>query len=94
MAMKHPKTPPRCLCKVILTTCFPGTQKILFFTRSRAWSGTYSPRIKDLHADFGAYCYKGLRHSLSHGWSCGPAHFLSERVLGVSFPEPGKVRIG
>ncbi|MBQ7206850.1 MAG: alpha-L-rhamnosidase [Lentisphaeria bacterium] len=49
------------------------------------------PGKKDLHADFGAYCYKGLRHSLSHGWSCGPAPFLSERVLGVSFPEPGKV---
>lgn len=43
----------------------------------------------DLHADFGNYCYKGLRHSLSHGWSCGPAPFLSERVLGVKFLEPG-----
>ena len=51
------------------------------------------PGKKDLHADFGAYCYKGLRHSLSHGWSCGPAPFLSERVLGVSFPEPGKVLV-
>ena len=49
------------------------------------------PGKKDLHADFGNYCYKGLRHSLSHGWSCGPAPFLSERVLGVRFPEPGKV---
>ncbi len=43
----------------------------------------------DLHADFGNYCYKGLRHSLSHGWSCGPAPFLSERILGVKFLEPG-----
>lgn len=51
------------------------------------------PGKADLHADFGAYCYKGLRHSLSHGWSCGPAPFLSQRVLGVTFPEPGKVRI-
>ncbi len=51
------------------------------------------PGKADLHADFGAYCYKGLRHSLSHGWSCGPAPFLSERVLGVRFPEPGKVLI-
>jgi hypothetical protein len=51
------------------------------------------PGKKDLHADFGNYCYKGLRHSLSHGWSCGPAPFLSERVLGVKFPEPGKVII-
>ena len=48
---------------------------------------------KDIHADFGNYCYKGLRHSLSHGWSSGPAPFLSERVLGVSFPAPGKIHV-
>ena len=47
----------------------------------------------DLHADFGQYCYRGLRHSLSHGWSCGPAPFLSERVLGVRFVAPGQVHI-
>lgn len=47
----------------------------------------------DLHADFGNYCYKGLRHSLSHGWSCGPAPFLSERVLGVRFLAPGGSKI-
>lgn len=44
---------------------------------------------KDIHADFGNYCYKGLRHSLSHGWSCGPAPFLAERVLGVQILAPG-----
>ena len=49
------------------------------------------PGKADLHADFGAYCYRGLRHSLSHGWSCGPAPFLSSRVLGITFPAPGKV---
>ena len=48
---------------------------------------------KDIHADFGNYCYLGLRHSLSHGWSCGPAPFLSERVLGVKFIAPGVVSI-
>ena len=48
-----------------------------------------SPDKADIHADFGNYCYKGLRHSLSHGWSCGPAPFLSERVLGIRFLEPG-----
>ena len=47
----------------------------------------------DIHADFGNYCYKGLRHSLSHGWSCGPAPFLSQRVLGIKFVSPGKVEI-
>ena len=51
------------------------------------------PGKKDIHADFGAYCYKGLRHSLSHGWSCGPAPFLSERVLGVRFLAPGGRRV-
>jgi hypothetical protein len=47
----------------------------------------------DVHKSYGNFCYKGLRHSLSHGWSCGPAPFLSERVLGVRFSSPGKVII-
>ena len=51
------------------------------------------PGKKDIHGDYGNYCYKGLRHSLSHGWSSGPAPFLSERVLGVRFTAPGTVRI-
>lgn len=51
------------------------------------------PGKKDIHGDFGNYCYKGLRHSLSHGWSSGPAPFLSERVLGVRFTAPGCIRI-
>ncbi len=51
------------------------------------------PGKDDLHADFGKYCYIGLRHSLSHGWSCGPAPFMSERVLGVRFLKPGGSQI-
>ncbi|MDD3153384.1 MAG: hypothetical protein PHS41_00845 [Victivallaceae bacterium] len=51
------------------------------------------PGKKDLHADFGNYCYKGLRHSLCHGWAAGPAPFLSERVLGIRFLEPGGSKI-
>lgn len=51
------------------------------------------PGKADIHADFGAYCYKGLRHSLSHGWSCGPAPFLGERVLGVRFLAPGGTKV-
>lgn len=39
----------------------------------------------DLHGDFGEYCYKGFRHSLCHGWSCGAVQFLTERVLGVNY---------
>ena len=33
---------------------------------------------KDIHADFGAYCYLGYRHSLCHGWSSGVARFILE----------------
>lgn len=44
---------------------------------------------KDIHRDFGDYCYKQLRHSLCHGWSSGPTPWLSEYVLGVSVVEPG-----
>ena len=44
---------------------------------------------KDIHADFGAYCYKELRHSLCHGWASGPTAWLSEHVLGVKVMAPG-----
>ena len=27
---------------------------------------------KDIHGDYGDYCYKGFRHSLCHGWASGP----------------------
>lgn len=43
----------------------------------------------DIHGDFGAYCYKKLRHSLCHGWASGPTAWLSEHVLGVSIVEAG-----
>ena len=50
---------------------------------------------KDIHADFGAYCYENLRHSLCHGWASGPTAWLSAHVLGVQILEPGckKIRI-
>ena len=38
---------------------------------------------KDIHGDFGGYCYTGYRHSLCHGWASGPAPFLCEYVLGI-----------
>ncbi len=49
----------------------------------------------DVHADNGAFCYKGLRHSLCHGWSSAPTAFLAEEVLGIKILEPGckKIRI-
>ncbi len=49
----------------------------------------------DIHADGGAYCYVGLRHSFCHGWASGPTAWLSQYILGVEPAEPGfrKVRI-
>ena len=37
----------------------------------------------DIHADGGAWCYVGLRHSLCHGWASGPTPWLSRHVLGI-----------
>jgi alpha-L-rhamnosidase len=44
---------------------------------------------KDIHADYGAYCYKQLRHSLCHGWASGPTAWMTEHVLGVEVIEAG-----
>lgn len=44
---------------------------------------------KDIHGDFGAYCYKNFRHSLCHGWASGPTPWLTEYVLGVQVVAPG-----
>ncbi|MDR3220162.1 MAG: alpha-L-rhamnosidase [Dysgonamonadaceae bacterium] len=44
---------------------------------------------KDIHGDFGAYCYPGFRHSFCHGWSSGPTAWMSEHILGVQVLEPG-----
>lgn len=51
--------------------------------------------MRDIHGDFGAYCYRGLRHSLCHGWACGPTPYLAANVLGIKplTPGYGKVRI-
>ena len=43
----------------------------------------------DVHATYGDYCYKGLRHSLCHGWGAYPAAWLSQNVLGVKAASPG-----
>lgn len=50
---------------------------------------------KDIHGDYGAYCYKGFRHSLCHGWSSGVVPFLMEKVIGIEILEAGckKVKI-
>jgi alpha-L-rhamnosidase len=47
------------------------------------------PGQKDIHGDYGAYCYKGFRHSLCHGWASGPTPWLTEHVLGITVVAPG-----
>ena len=49
--------------------------------------------VKDLHADFGRYCYTGLRHSLCHCWSSGIVAFAFEKIVGVRILETGFKRI-
>ncbi|MBR3934329.1 MAG: alpha-L-rhamnosidase [Clostridia bacterium] len=44
---------------------------------------------KDIHGDFGAFCYKNFRASLCHGWACGPTPFLTSCVAGIRILEPG-----
>jgi alpha-L-rhamnosidase len=51
------------------------------------------PGKKDIHGDFGAYCYQGFRHSLCHGWASGPTAWLSQIVLGIQPLEPGFKRV-
>ena len=47
------------------------------------------PGKHDIHAGGGAYCYKGLRLSLCHGWASGPTSWLTRHVLGIVPIEPG-----
>ena len=49
----------------------------------------------DVHAQYGNYCYKGLRNSLCHGWASGPTAWLSQHVLGITVLEAGcrKIKI-
>jgi hypothetical protein len=48
---------------------------------------------KSIHTDYGNYCYKGLRHSLCHGWASGPTAWLSEHVLGFRPLAPGCAKL-
>lgn len=38
---------------------------------------------KNIHRDYGKYCYKQLRHSLCHGWAAGVYAFFMRTILGV-----------
>ena len=44
---------------------------------------------KNIHGDFGEFCYKQYRLSLCHGWASGPTSFLSEEIGGIEILEPG-----
>lgn len=55
--------------------------------------GLVPPGKRDIHADFGDYCYPGLRHSLCHGWAAGPTAWLTEHVLGLAPAAPGFARV-
>ncbi len=44
---------------------------------------------KNIHADYGKFCYTGLRHSLCHGWSTGFVDFFYRYLLGVIPVENG-----
>ena len=46
-----------------------------------------------MHADYGQFCYKGLRHSLCHGWSSGVVPFFIEEIVGLKILEPGFKKI-
>ena len=48
---------------------------------------------KDIHGDYGGYCYVGFRHSLCHGWASGPTAWLTEHVLGIKVVAPGSREI-
>ncbi len=37
------------------------------------------PGERDLHGDYGDYCYIGYRHSLCHAWSTGVLAFMAEQ---------------
>jgi len=45
---------------------------------------------KDLHGDYGDFCYKGFRHSLCHGWASGVLAFVIEHIVGLKLKDGGK----
>jgi len=44
---------------------------------------------RDIHGDFGKYCYIGFRHSFCHGWSAGVVPFIFDKLVGVTILEAG-----
>jgi len=48
---------------------------------------------KDIHGDYGAFCYKSYRHSFCHAWSAGVIPYLVETVAGIRPEGAGMRRI-
>ena len=45
---------------------------------------------KDLHGDYGKFCYLGFRHSFCHGWAAGVLAFIVEHICGLRITEGGQ----
>ena len=45
---------------------------------------------KDIHGDYGAFCYIRFRHSLCHGWASGVLAFIYEYMLGLKLRNGGE----
>lgn len=45
---------------------------------------------RDIHGDYGAFCYEGFRHSLCHGWASGVLAFFIEYILGLELSDGGE----
>lgn len=48
---------------------------------------------RDLHGDFGKYCYLGLRHSFCHGWASGVVAWAFEELAGIKVLEAGYKKV-
>ena len=48
---------------------------------------------KNIHRDYGQFCYQGLRHSLCHGWTAGVLAFFVRTILGIKPVTPGCKKI-
>ena len=48
---------------------------------------------KDIHGDYGKFCYKSFRHSFCHAWSAGVIPYLVETVAGIKTEGAGMQRI-
>ena len=55
--------------------------------------GVPNQEEKNIHRDYGQFCYKGLRHSLCHGWTSGVLAFFVRTILGIKPLTPGGKKV-